>query len=391
MTHAVRTLWPLGLTLLVLLFLAASAHAVKDLVHKQPAFSDEDVERWAEHAQKEASSFSNTAKRSVSFLKGMVETSVKKDFRKVCCPKKKTAELCRNKKVTGSQFQKCTGATGYDCDGVPEIERVKGVFTDKSLASQLFKRSFPLTQTIPGSPGKIIGVTSVGSIYHDICCFHHPHGRFCNSHNQRLVSIFDGSDKENKCACSIEWRKAVFNLFMGRVWHEEYSTADYSSDMTPVSEQDTRKAWFPLGLGRFMSKRSNLALRETVGTRRLSAPSMTRLDCPYEDTRCRLRPGKRYMTFQGGIVAGDSVFCKHKRFALIRRTAKFHLGIKQRYGICMCMADSECGEGEVCNEGLCGASNCKKDKHCYKGQVCVDSKCRAKYKRNALKVWVKAH
>ena len=284
----------------------------------------------------------------------------------VCCPANKNIEHCKHyhyagkDPVTGDdrdpEFKYCFGASGQNCDGAPgqealltEVQKFvrKGVELAEYLKKTMNIDTGDLkknSQTLADGVGTLMPqkgehevgqwkhrvATSVGSIYHDSCCLAYPDGINCNHHNDDILDIVPGKDK-NACHCVKEWRKAVFSVVSGRYWYTGYTEKEKTtkSDLTPTGKHlpptslplsgDGPKSWD--------TPASHYGYAEVKSTAVLRAPAGTKLDCPAVDPRCVVKE------HAAGVVAGDSVFCKSGKFRSIHHD-NGPITTLNMYGVC---------------------------------------------------------
>jgi hypothetical protein len=185
----------------------------------------------------------------------------------------------------GTVVEQCFGAVGSKCEGIPFITPSGSRRPDG-------------TQTV---------FVSVGSIAHDNCCLQNSDGVMCAQGN---------TDNNWWIPCKAEWEKAVRNTINNRQWTVNlgvdpftppYSLTHYTDDLTPAALPNRRLGLPSVDTVRFstpnrLSSRYDIpsSVRETVSTRRFSAPAGTTLDW-YDIDFCESRRAD-YRPKEGVII-----------------------------------------------------------------------------------------
>jgi hypothetical protein len=157
----------------------------------------------------------------------------------------------------GNQFERCFGAVGPGCDGVPTA----GV--------------------VHNANGTITAYVAVGSILHDNCCLRNgPDGVWCGSTAKGV--LYDETSIPQKLVghCSMEWSKAVYNVRDRRMWQATfgpYTGTDGGDNLTPTNNRHAKMsvANSPLFI--------DYTGGETSASSALKAPNGTALDIDDEE------------------------------------------------------------------------------------------------------------
>ncbi|HYL91211.1 MAG TPA: hypothetical protein VEU32_20845 [Burkholderiales bacterium] len=176
----------------------------------------------------------------------------------------RTPEMLR---PSDPKIQRCFGAIGQGC--LSQVHE-----------SSPF-RNFPINwqQAVPKADCSIDLRVSVGSIIHDTCCMNNPNGLYCNR-NPLDNPALSAQDEVSNLACTREWRKAFYDVAENRWWFEKfgpYYESMNGDNVTQVAPQPNRHAttYGPTGV---QSSPQTVAVVEYASTRRLAAPSGTKLE-----------------------------------------------------------------------------------------------------------------
>jgi hypothetical protein len=160
---------------------------------------------------------------------------------------------------------------------------------------------------------------SVGSLVHDTCCHHCEEGTYCSSvlsadplsWTSYMYSNRSFQDDVAKdYPCTLEWRKAVWNLLDKRSWCAPQSAEESDMALAPGNRKyDTTTYW-----GFLKERRTLQNVKATAG---LCAPNGTSLDC-LDCSVCEDCPA--------GI--GDSDFCCSGYFVKVQSV------MGKRFGTC---------------------------------------------------------
>jgi len=256
----------------------------------------------------------------------------------VCCKQgndaaRKACREERTKPANMTYWSLCVGATGYGCEGVTkEFTIIKDKF---KIPITIVKRHLYSPQRfsphgdLPNPSSSMVGLfASIGAIMHDRCCTTHNDGAFCNDNNTPFLStanvdlpLMDRLD--NNCACLLEWRRAVFDLFNGFGEVMNFPKTPKPDLNAPgkvnrVTSLPGALTLLPVPLrGSQWDKYYHQDIKETVGTNAIKFSVGTKLTCiAAVDKRCGgIKKGAPLTKEQE--VAGDASFCKSGKFAKI--------------------------------------------------------------------------
>lgn len=161
--------------------------------------------------------------------------------------------------------ERCFGAVGQACKSQAE----RGAFQAPPIKWQIAQVASNCTIT------EHVGV---GSILHDNCCRLNKQGLYCDRDPGARIQ-----DEISSLPCHREWRKAVFDTLEDRTWlvsfgpYYENNNGDYdmNNPARPNGPKRRTTTYGPLGV---QDAPIDTEVDELVATRKLSAPSGTKLE-----------------------------------------------------------------------------------------------------------------